>query len=262
MRARPPARRCRADGVRRRPEGGGADARAGEGPALVLPRRRVRGAAADPRRASWLLRLRRVRGAGSATRSTARNRRCSSSTTLARRHPAMFEATPTEPFKVRTHGRPVAAFATSGGLEVYAGSRVIVVFGDSAERTLRAAHSLRVLRGPEAGRRPNRPRRRWRAACPTFARCSPAVPTPGRRASCPGARRAPRRRSSSPRDGSRRTPPRQGARSSIHAFVVRTAHSYVTAVPSGAAKSLERAGALESALGARVDQVRPRRGRR
>ena len=50
--------------------------------------------------------------------------------------------------------------------------------------------------------------------------------------------------------------PRQGAIAFIHAFVVRTAQSYVTAVPSGAAKSLERAGALESALGARVDQVR------
>jgi hypothetical protein len=73
---------------------------------------------------------------------------------LARRHPAMFEATPSEmPVCARgtAGGRLVAAFASSGGLEVYAGSRVIVIFGDSAERTLRAARALRVLRGPRGG---------------------------------------------------------------------------------------------------------------
>ena len=76
---------------------------------------------------------------------------------LGRRHPAMFEATPSElPVCARgtAGGRPVAAFATSGGLEVYAGSRVIVIFGDSAERTLRAARALRVLRGPRGGAPP------------------------------------------------------------------------------------------------------------
>jgi hypothetical protein len=77
---------------------------------------------------------------------------------LSRRHPAMFQATPSElPVCARgTAGsRPVAAFATSGGLEVYAGSRVIVIFGDSADRTLRAARALRVLRGPRGGAPPD-----------------------------------------------------------------------------------------------------------
>jgi hypothetical protein len=76
---------------------------------------------------------------------------------LARRHPAMFEATPTEAAacaRGTAAGRPVAAFVTAGGLEVYAGSRVVVIFGDSAGRTLRAARSLRVLRGPRGGAPP------------------------------------------------------------------------------------------------------------
>ena len=65
-------------------------------------------------------------------------------------------------------GRPVAAFVSSGGLEVYAGSRVIVVFGDSAERTP-GAHSLGASsEDPEAGRRPNRPA----GACALAARPS------------------------------------------------------------------------------------------
>jgi hypothetical protein len=50
-------------------------------------------------------------------------------------------------------------------LEVYAGSRVIAVFGDSAERTLRAARSLRVLRGPK--------RAPPESVTQALARCSP-----------------------------------------------------------------------------------------
>ena len=76
---------------------------------------------------------------------------------LSRRHPAMFEQTPTEAAacaRGAAAGRPIAAFVTSGGLEVYAGSRVVVIFGDSAERTLRAARSLRVLRGRRGGAPP------------------------------------------------------------------------------------------------------------
>jgi hypothetical protein len=76
---------------------------------------------------------------------------------LSRRHPAMFQQTPTEAAacaRGTAAGRPIAAFITSGGLEVYAGSRVVVVFGDSPERTLRAARSLHPLRGPRGGAPP------------------------------------------------------------------------------------------------------------
>jgi hypothetical protein len=76
---------------------------------------------------------------------------------LARRHPSMFEATPTEAAacaRGAAAGRPVAAFETSGGLEVYLGEQVVVVFADSPERTLRVARALRLLRGPRGGAPP------------------------------------------------------------------------------------------------------------
>jgi hypothetical protein len=74
---------------------------------------------------------------------------------LERRHPAMFDASMRAPCgRGVVRGRMIAVFATTGGLEVYIGRRVVVVFGDSPERTLRAAGALRALRGPSEAEPP------------------------------------------------------------------------------------------------------------
>ena len=75
---------------------------------------------------------------------------------LARRHPRMFMLTPSDPApcaRGSIGGRTVAAFSTSGGLEVYLGEQVVVVFAE-ARRALRAARALRPLRGGPSRAKP------------------------------------------------------------------------------------------------------------
>jgi hypothetical protein len=64
---------------------------------------------------------------------------------LSRRHPRMFMSTPSEPApcgRGTAQSVPIAAFVTSGGIEVYAGHTVVVVFGEP-RRAVRAAQALR-----------------------------------------------------------------------------------------------------------------------
>ncbi len=75
---------------------------------------------------------------------------------LRRRHPSMFDKNvPCTRTSVR--GVPVAFFASSGGLEVYIGRRVVVVFADRPRQMLRAARALRRVgraRPPETFPKP------------------------------------------------------------------------------------------------------------
>jgi hypothetical protein len=66
---------------------------------------------------------------------------------VADRHPSQFTTTPGTPapcVRGRLNGRLVVAFPTSGGLEVYLGETVVVIFAEW-ERMLRAARALQPL---------------------------------------------------------------------------------------------------------------------
>ena len=66
---------------------------------------------------------------------------------LADRHPSQFEiapGTPTPCARGRVNGRLVVAFATGGGLEVYLGETVVVIFAEW-KRMLRAARALQPV---------------------------------------------------------------------------------------------------------------------
>jgi len=68
---------------------------------------------------------------------------------LARRHPSKFTYTPGTPAactRGTVGGRTVAAFATTGGLEVYFGRTIVVVFSDWP-RSVRAVKALRPIDG-------------------------------------------------------------------------------------------------------------------
>jgi hypothetical protein len=76
---------------------------------------------------------------------------------LSQRHPSKFTITPGSPApctRGTVGGTKVAAFTTTGGLEVYIGRTVVVVFAEW-QRTLRAVKALRPLDG--AGRLPEPP---------------------------------------------------------------------------------------------------------
>jgi hypothetical protein len=59
---------------------------------------------------------------------------------------------------VQVRGAPAAAFASSGGLEVYLGNRVVVVFGRTLAAMRKAAVALRPVK-PGSGLRPPPPAR-------------------------------------------------------------------------------------------------------
>ena len=92
---------------------------------------------------------------------------------LRRRHPAKFSVAPGEPpscLRMTLRGVPAAVFATSGGgLEVYAGQTVVVIFGNDSRQIRRAAFALRAVNGPSyvRPRLPSPPRDVARA----LARC-------------------------------------------------------------------------------------------
>lgn len=65
---------------------------------------------------------------------------------LSKRHPAQFDIRACRRLTVR--GVPAAVFQSSGGaLEIYTGSRVIVIFGESRAQQRRIAEALRPLNG-------------------------------------------------------------------------------------------------------------------
>jgi hypothetical protein len=93
---------------------------------------------------------------------------------LAQRHPSKFTVTPgrrTPCTRGTVGGRTVAVFATTGGLEVYIGRMVVVVFAEW-ERTLRAVKALRPLNGARRLPEPPPALRRALARCDTPLRKS------------------------------------------------------------------------------------------
>lgn len=75
---------------------------------------------------------------------------------LAKRHPSKFTITPGTPMpctRESIEGTLVAAFPTTGGLEVYVGRTVVVIFAEW-ERSLRAVRALRPLGGGDRLPRP------------------------------------------------------------------------------------------------------------
>jgi hypothetical protein len=93
---------------------------------------------------------------------------------LAERHPSKFTTTPGAPTPC-THeainGTLVAAFPTTGGLEVYVGRTVVVIFAEW-QRSLRAVRALRRLNG--TGELPRPPTELRRA----LSRCKPGLRQP------------------------------------------------------------------------------------
>jgi hypothetical protein len=90
---------------------------------------------------------------------------------LGERHPSQFTEAPGRLADCRRgtlEGTLVAAFSTTGGLEVYLGRTVLVVFAES-QRAMRAVKSLRRLNGPQ--RLPEPPSNVRRS----LARCSPGL---------------------------------------------------------------------------------------
>jgi hypothetical protein len=86
---------------------------------------------------------------------------------LAQRHPSKFRVTPgrrTSCTRGKVGGRTVAAFPTTGGLEVYIGRTVVVVFAEW-QRTLRAVKAMRPLAGPGQLPKPPAALRRALARC-------------------------------------------------------------------------------------------------
>jgi hypothetical protein len=72
---------------------------------------------------------------------------------LRQRHPAQFDIRSCRRLTVR--GVPAAIFESSGGaLEIYTGSSVVVIFGESRAQQRRIAEELRPINGPEGAGAP------------------------------------------------------------------------------------------------------------